>query len=48
MNRTVKKLKAIEKRLSKDLDTRFGLKKIHFFGDMRDGHLTIVVTGKER
>jgi hypothetical protein len=48
MNRTTKKLKAIEKRLSRDLEKRFGMQKLIFFGNMHSGNLTIVVTGKER
>jgi len=47
MNST-KKLKKLEKKFYKALDKSFGLKKYTFFGDMRGGYLTVVITGKER
>lgn len=48
MNKTTKKLKKLEKKFFKALDKSFGLKEYVFFGDMRKGHLNIVITGEER
>ena len=49
MNKTTKKLKQIEKELAIRLNEDFGgLKKWVFFGDMSGGHLTIVITAREK
>lgn len=48
MGKSTNSLKKIEKRLHKQSDKLFGLKKWSFLGDMHKGHLIIVVHATER